>query len=358
MAETTTPWKNGYWHSRKMPAVLYLVDGENILMHPASGKPTFIHKNPMAKVSWTYGDYGEAHPGIAQATGKSRCNVMIVGMGGIWKSPAVLSDTGESLTCYGMTHSVDVLEWLSEAEHAKFMASGDPVDDIPHPYKVQPENQGKLVWLSGAPGLGKSTTAMMLGKSAGYVYYEADAFMSHMNPYVSTDASDPSVAMFSQKFLRGVPQDRIDVVARGKAPFLDIVAGRDYDFDLLCLFYKFMCMDIAREQSRIGGEFAVAQAVPKRKIRDFIRGILGSNLIFVVLHMSKEDQGARLRARHGDQKTFAAKLENMYNLYEQAGDDEPNTINCVVTKDMSRDDVYNKVLELLKNSKKEKGTTF
>lgn len=350
-AEAATPWKNGYWHSRKMPAILYVVDGAHILMHPASGKPTFIHKSPMAKVSWTYGDFGEAHPAIAQATGKARCNVMIVGMGGIWKSPAVLSDDGKTLTCYGMTQSVDVIDWMSDEDYAKFLASGHPADNLPHPYKVQPENKGKLVWISGAPGLGKSTTAMLMGKRAGYVFYEADAFMSHVNPYVSTDAAEPSAATFGQKFLTGVPQDRIDVVARGKGPFLAMTAGKEYDFDVICLFYKFMCADVAREHSRIGGDFAIAQAVPKRNIRDFIRGILGEDLIFVVLHMSKEDQGARLRARHGDQATTAARLENMYNLYEQAGEDEPNTINCVITKDMSKDDVYNKVVELLKNYK-------
>merc|ERR1719189_1178360 len=76
-----------------------------------------------------------------------------------------------------------------------------------HEYKEQPENQGKLVWLSGAPGLGKSTSGMLLGRKAGYVYYEADAFMQHLNPYVSTDVEEPTLAMMTQNFLKGVPQE-------------------------------------------------------------------------------------------------------------------------------------------------------
>merc|ERR1719384_2114017 len=102
---------------------------------------------------------------------------------------------------------------MSDEEFDKFISSGDPADAYPHPYKVQPENQGKLIWLSGAPGLGKSTSAMLLGKNAGYVYYEADSFMNNMNPYVSTDVDEPTLAMMSQKFLKGVPQERIDIVA-------------------------------------------------------------------------------------------------------------------------------------------------
>ena len=37
----------------------------------------------------------------------------------------------------------------------------------PGPYKIQPEVQGKLVLLTGAPGAGKSTTAQLLGRMKG-----------------------------------------------------------------------------------------------------------------------------------------------------------------------------------------------
>ena len=78
-----------------------------------------------------------------------------------------------------------------------------------------PGREGKLVWLSGAPGLGKSTSGMLLARNEGYVYYEADAFGANMNPYVSTEVEEPTLAMITQKFLKGVPQDRIDKVFEG-----------------------------------------------------------------------------------------------------------------------------------------------
>ena len=48
---------------------------------------------------------------------------------------------------------------------------GDPIDAPPGPYKIQPEYQGRLVWLTGPPGTGKSTTAQLLGRLKGWLTY-------------------------------------------------------------------------------------------------------------------------------------------------------------------------------------------
>ena len=51
--------------------------------------------------------------------------------------------------------------------------------------------------------MGKSTSAQILARENGYVYYEADCFDKIKNPYVPLDAEDPSMAQIKQKPLKG-----------------------------------------------------------------------------------------------------------------------------------------------------------
>ena len=59
------------------------------------------------------------------------------------------------------------------------------------------------MWISGAPGMGKSTTAQLLGRHHGYVYYEGDCFNSLKNPFIDLNADDPTMAQVKQKTLKG-----------------------------------------------------------------------------------------------------------------------------------------------------------
>ena len=83
------------------------------------------------------------------------------------------------------------------------MEEGDPISAPPTFYKIQPENQGRLLWFGGPPGLGKSTTAQLLAREHGYVYYEADCFLKCKNPCIPLNSSDPSMKQFTQRPLRG-----------------------------------------------------------------------------------------------------------------------------------------------------------
>ena len=64
--------------------------------------------------------------------------------------------------------------------------------------------------------------------------------------------------------------------------------------------------------------------------------------------MTKECQEKRLIDRHGNDKMAIDFLTKIHTMYEPAGDDEPNAIHCLITKDMTRDDVLEKILQLLK----------
>lgn len=96
------------------------------------------------------------------------------------------------------------------------------------------------------------------------MYFEADCFMNHLNPYVPTDVDEPTLAMMSQNFLSGVPQERIDIVADGYNNFMAMGDGQEYNYEKLSKFYTAMAENVAAEQKRIGGDFVVAQAVPTR----------------------------------------------------------------------------------------------
>ena len=66
----------------------------------------------------------------------------------------------------------------------------------------------------GPPGLGKSTTAQLLSREHGYVYYEGDCFWALRNPYVSIDAKEATLAQLSQTKLVGAGlEERREVVA-------------------------------------------------------------------------------------------------------------------------------------------------
>ena len=69
---------------------------------------------------------------------------------------------------------------------------------------TDPSLSGKLIWLTGAPGLGKSTSAQILGRDHGFVYYEVDCFLHLKNPYVPLTASNPTMAQTRQKILTGI----------------------------------------------------------------------------------------------------------------------------------------------------------
>ena len=105
-----------------------------------------------------------------------------------------------------------------------FQDFGDPHDAPPNHYKIQPENVGKLLWISGAPGLGKSTSGLYLSRKAGYVYYEADAYGGHLNPYIPPDVDEPSLATMKQKPLKGLPKERIDACS-GLSEFIKFIQG-------------------------------------------------------------------------------------------------------------------------------------
>ena len=114
-------------------------------------------------------------------------------------------------------------------------------------------------------------------------------------------------------------------------------------------FLELLVKHITQERERLGGDFAVATSVVfSRKQRDQLRELLGPKLKFMVLNMnmSKECQFERLEKKHGGRAPeFTDILFKYAELCEPAGEDEKNAFNIEITKDMTREDVIQKILE-------------
>ena len=151
----------------------------------------------------TYGDFGPAREEVQKASGgKKSYNVQISVFNGMMITKGILSDDGKVIYSWGLWNSVENIKWMSEEDLKKLADDRDPMDTPSCPYKIQPENQGKLVWLSGPPGAGKSTTGQLMSREAGFVYLEADCTMNNLNPFVSPDVENPTLAAFQQKALK------------------------------------------------------------------------------------------------------------------------------------------------------------
>ena len=151
---------------------------------------------------WSFGDFGPAHEEIQKISGIKNNNLEMSEWNGMVKKFGVISKDGETIYLFGSSNCVQTWKWQSEEDMEKLSENRDPIDAPSCPYKIQPENQGKLIWLSGPSGAGKSTTGQLMSKEAGFVYYEADCTLSNLNPFVPTDIDNPTLAALIQKPLK------------------------------------------------------------------------------------------------------------------------------------------------------------
>ena len=151
----------------------------------------------------TYGDFGPAREEVQKASGGVKnYNVEISLLGGIKITKGIVSTDGKIIYSWGFWNTLEYIKWMSDEDLKKLADDRDPWEAPSCPYKIQPENQGKLVWLSGPPGAGKSTTGQLMSREAGFVYLEADCMMNNINPFVPPDVDNPTLAGFQQKALK------------------------------------------------------------------------------------------------------------------------------------------------------------
>ena len=114
-------------------------------------------------------------------------------------------------------------------------------------------------------------------------------------------------------------------------------------------FYELMSEYLVKERKRLGGNWAIAHAIFSRTQREFLRQKIGPELVFIVMNMSADCQRKRIEGRHGKaiDKEFLEILCKYAEMCEPAGDDEENAYNLDITEDMTKDDVMEKVYEII-----------
>ena len=109
----------------------------------------------------------------------------------------------------------------------------------------------KLIWLTGPPGVGKSTIAQLLMKDAGFIYYEGDCFSSCRDPFVSSNVDDLTwdSLIVNQKLLEGEDIERRKQICEGvPEAWQKMVAGQEYGKAVVKAAVEAICHDIKNKR--------------------------------------------------------------------------------------------------------------
>ena len=236
------PWKEGH----------YLGNGHYPVLYPAmeiSGDRGKLSGGLEMKITFVPGDFGEADPEVAKITGCLRYTVQErIEIGNKERiTPMVLTEEGKAFYFKSPIKTIPIgsLRWVTDEEAEEAANDGDPIEAPPSNYKLEPERQGKLLWITGAPGLGKSTTGQLLSRNHGFVFYEGDCFWALRNPYIPPNVPEASLAQLKQRKLVGEgAEKRQEMAKKVHKEFMNLFGGKECDEGILEEAYRMMCVNI------------------------------------------------------------------------------------------------------------------
>eukprot|EP00930_Biecheleria_cincta_P069439 TRINITY_DN57184_c0_g1_i1.p1 TRINITY_DN57184_c0_g1~~TRINITY_DN57184_c0_g1_i1.p1 ORF type:complete len:238 (+),score=43.11 TRINITY_DN57184_c0_g1_i1:121-834(+) len=218
---------------------------------------------------------------------------------------------------------------------------------------------GRLVFVSGHSGAGKTTLAEGLKKHYGFVHFDGESWMCGLDP-VAQSAVTPT-----QEMLANVPPERVALAKdMNENCYAKISAGQEPVHESYERFYAAMLKDVRACRAESEERNMVISHAPYLKImRNYCRAQLGEDLTVLVINAPVTLLQARVKKRleafaaaqgksleefvmQGNipgKDTFdermAAMMENVRGLSEGVTGDEPNTFEIEVTADMGPDAV-------------------
>ena len=137
-----SPWRDGNYKGKGFIDALVIAGNK--------AEATMLTTGEKTRMTIRHGVFGEADPKIVKATGESVYTVEL-------RYPVrerervlhgVVTNEGFNLVFHTFVGLWE-LEWVTEEEAEKFSKEGDPVLAPRSCYRIEPERQGKLLWITG-----------------------------------------------------------------------------------------------------------------------------------------------------------------------------------------------------------------
>eukprot|EP00927_Polykrikos_kofoidii_P062450 TRINITY_DN57262_c0_g1_i1.p1 TRINITY_DN57262_c0_g1~~TRINITY_DN57262_c0_g1_i1.p1 ORF type:complete len:238 (+),score=38.43 TRINITY_DN57262_c0_g1_i1:98-811(+) len=218
---------------------------------------------------------------------------------------------------------------------------------------------GRLVFVSGHSGAGKTTLAEGLKKHHDFVHFDGESWMCGLDPIAQSAVTPTAEMLATVSPERAALAKDLSVNCYNK-----ISAGEEPVSSSYENFYSAMLADVRSSRAEFDGrDMVVSHAPYLRVMRDFCRAELGEELTVLVLNATVELLQDRVKKRletfavaqgksleefimQGDipgKDTFEDRMEammgNIRGLSEAVAEDEPNTFEIVVTPETGPDAV-------------------
>ena len=157
-------------------------------------------ENERRKMKLKSGQFTNPDKRGLDATGKEHYNIEIYFVYHDKSIHGVVREDGKKITMM----DGNIFEFMDEEAKKKMKDEQDPAENPPNSYNPQPEKMGKILWITGVAGMGKTTTAKLLQEKEGFVNYEGDCFLMGLTLMWDLLLRDPPILVLGhyQKFHR------------------------------------------------------------------------------------------------------------------------------------------------------------